>query len=59
MIMTKNVIEKLSLIINIKAVTKVLYIKTVLKKIELSKQLFLLNLEGAEEVIIPKELSMD
>jgi hypothetical protein len=58
-IMTQSVIEKLTLLINLRAVYGVLYVKTVLKKIELTKQLFLLNLESAEEVLIPKDLSMD
>lgn len=35
------------------------YIESILKKIELVKDLFLMDLELGEEVIIPRELSME
>ena len=45
--------------INLKLINGPRYIESILKKIELVKDLFLMDLELGEEVIIPRELSMD
>jgi hypothetical protein len=47
------------MMINLKLIKGPRYIESILKKIELVKDLFLIDLELGEEVIIPKELSMD
>ena len=50
--------EKIKLVLNLKAVDRILYIKLLLKKIELAKSLFILEIEQGEEVYIPPELSI-
>lgn len=47
------------MMINMKLITGPRYIEAILKKFELVKDLFLMDLELGEEVIIPKELSQD
>lgn len=51
--------EKIKLVLNLKAVNKVLYIKLLLKKIDLAKSLFILEIEQGEEVFIPPEISIN
>jgi len=51
--------ERIKLILNLKAVDKVLFIKLLLKKIELAKEIFILEIEQGQEVFIPAELSID
>jgi hypothetical protein len=45
------------MMINMKLITGPRFIETILKKLELVKELFLMDLEITEEVLIPKELS--
>ena len=47
------------MMINMKLITGPRFIETILKKLELVKELFLMDLEITEEVLIPKELSQD
>jgi hypothetical protein len=51
--------KKLSMIINLKMIHGYHYLKTALMKKEISRELFILSLEGTMEVFIPKDLSMD
>ena len=51
--------EKIKLVLNLKAVSKILYIKLLLKKIDLAKSLFILEIEQGEEVFIPPEISIN
>ena len=51
--------EKIKLVLNLKAADKILFIKLVLKKIELAKKLFVLEIEQGEEVFIPAEISIN
>ena len=41
------------------AVKGLLLVKTILKRIQLSKQLFMLEIEQGNEVFIPQDLSQD
>ena len=52
-------INKMKIILNIKAVQRSIYIKLLLYKIQLVKELFILDLETGLEVFIPEELSLD
>jgi hypothetical protein len=45
--------------INMKLINGPRFIESILKKIELVKDLFLMDLELGDEVIIPRELSQD
>lgn len=47
------------MLINMKLITGPRLLESLLKKIELVKELFLMDLELGEEVIIPRELSQD
>ena len=49
----------LSMMINLKLINGPRYIEAILKKISLVKDLFQMDLELGEEVIIPSELSQD
>ena len=51
--------HKLSMIINLKLIHGIHYLKTVLKKKEISRELFILSMEDGSEVYIPKDLSQD
>lgn len=55
--MTRNlkelVIIKLNMVINLKILNGVLLLKTILKRIELSRDLFIQVVEGGQEVFIP------
>ena len=52
-------IHNLSLLVGMKAVSGVDYILCLLKRIDLAKQLFVLDIEEGTEVFIPKELRTD
>mmetsp|Transcript_31393 Transcript_31393/g.48009 ORF Transcript_31393/g.48009 Transcript_31393/m.48009 type:complete len:123 (-) Transcript_31393:1419-1787(-) len=52
-------INKLKIILNIRAIQRSLYIRILLYKIGLVRRLFILDLETGLEVFIPQELSMD
>ena len=47
------------LLINMKAICGILYIKAIIKRVELSKYLFIHEIEQGQEVYIPQELSQD
>ena len=51
--------DRLKLILNIKAVKKELFAMVLLKVIELERKLFILEMEQGSEVFIPKLLSQD
>ena len=61
--MKKNVWEilfwKLKMVINLKAVSGLCYIMVALKKIDIVKKIFIVEIEDGNEVYIPKELSQD
>ena len=44
---------------NLRAVKNVTFLKVILKKIRLAKELFLIDIEQGHESFIPKELSQD
>ena len=50
---------KIKFIIGVGGLNDIFLIKAVLKKIEITKQSFVLDLEQAREVFIPHELSCD
>jgi len=52
-------INKLKILLNIKAVSRSIYIKILLYKIELVKELFIVELETGLEVFIPPELAIE
>ena len=49
----------MQLIVSLRAVKKIDFIKFNLKKIELAKEIFVRAVEQGSEVLIPKELSQD
>ena len=49
--------EKLNLIINFRAVRGLTFLKLLLKRLEMAKELFVLNIEQGDEVYIMKDLS--
>jgi hypothetical protein len=51
--------EKLNLILNFRAVRGLTFLKLLLKRIEMAKEVFVLNIEQGEEVFIMKDLSQD
>lgn len=54
----QGIVEKLNLLINLKAMHGVMYIKVVLKLIQLNKIKFISEIEEGLEVYIPSKLSM-
>ena len=50
---------KIKLICDMKAVSKIYYIKFTLKRIELAKKLFVGEIEQGMETLIPQELSQN
>ena len=51
--------SNLKLLINVKAISGVLYLKALIKRVELAKVLFVHEIEYGSEVFIPNELSQD
>ena len=47
----------LNMMINMKLINGPRYIESILKKLEIVKEIFLMDLELGEEVLIPRELS--
>ena len=56
---TEDQIEKINLILSLKAVQDEAYLKIVLQRIEFARKIFIMNIELGLEVLIPKLLSMD
>lgn len=54
-----SVIHQLNIILGLKAVQKMAYVNFTLKKIELQKNLFLIDIEQGQEVFVPKDLSQN
>ena len=54
-----TILSNLRLLINVKAICGVLYIKALIKRTELAKYLFVHEIEYGGEVYIPNELSQD
>lgn len=52
-------LNKLNLLIKIKAVRDEVYIRIIIKRIEISKEIFLMNIELGLETYIPRELSQE
>ena len=50
-------IKKLLVLQGLKIVEKIVYVSVALQRIQLSKALFLLDIEEGSEVLIPKDLS--
>ena len=53
------ILNKINLILSLRAVTGLVYLKVMLEKIQLARQLFIADMQEGGEVYIPKELSMD
>ena len=51
--------KKLTMLINLKAVHKMLYIKVKLKVISLSKEIFILNINLGNKIYVPKEININ
>lgn len=56
---TEEHIEKINLILSLKAVHDEAYLRIVLQRIEFARKIFIMNIEIGLEVLIPKLLSMD
>ena len=54
-----EMVNKLNLLIQLKAVRDEVYIRIILKRIEISKEIFLMNIELGLETFIPKVLAQD
>ena len=54
-----RILENVRLLINIKAISGILYVKTLIKRVELAKYLFVFEVEYGQEVYIPHELNQD
>ena len=52
-------IMKLNMVLNMRAVQGVLMLKTILRRINVSRELFILRLEYGDDVFIPKDMSYD
>ena len=50
---------KIKFMLGVGGLTDIFYLKAVIRKIELQKQMFVLELEQGQEVYIPNELSCD
>jgi len=59
----KNVLNakllKVKFMLGVGGLMDIFYLKSVIKKIQLKKQLFVLELEQGQEVFIPNELSVE
>ena len=55
----KTILNNIKLLINMKAICGILYIKALIHRQELSKYLFIHEIEQGQEVYIPIELSQD
>lgn len=51
--------DRIRLLMDSRLIGGVVFLKTLLKRIELAKELFMLDLEKGDEVLIPPELSQD
>ena len=51
--------NKCKILINFKAIKQVLYIKAALMKIQVAKELFVLEIEQGHEAYVPPELTVD
>mmetsp|Transcript_14114 Transcript_14114/g.21992 ORF Transcript_14114/g.21992 Transcript_14114/m.21992 type:complete len:146 (-) Transcript_14114:533-970(-) len=51
--------NKINLVIGLKAIRGLVFLRVLLKKIELARELFLMDIEEGLEVFIPKDLSQD
>lgn len=54
-----RILHNIKLLINMKAICGVLFIKSLIKREELAKYLFVNEIEDGQEVYIPQELSQD
>ena len=55
----KMMTSQLNLVMNFKMITGVVYLKAILKKIQLARDLLVLDVETGKEAMIPKLLSQD
>ena len=53
------IFRKINLVINMKAISGVIFLRALLKKIDLARDLFIMDIEEGQEVFIPKDLSVD
>jgi hypothetical protein len=51
---TEEQVDKINLVLSLKAVQHEAYIKMILKRIELARKIFIMNIEIGLEVLIPK-----
>ena len=54
-----TILSNIKMLINMKAISGVLYLKALIKRVELAKFLFVHEIEYGKEVFIPNELSQD
>jgi hypothetical protein len=52
-------LQKLNLLIQFKAIHGEIYIRTIIKRINVAKEIFIMNIELGLETFIPKVLSQD
>ena len=55
----REILLKLKMTLGIKAISGILYVEALIKKIELVKQILIYDVEQGNESFIPKELSQD
>lgn len=55
----EKTIIKLNMVIKLRAINGIAYLRCLLRKIQIAKELFILEIEQGAEVFIPKELSQD
>ena len=54
-----NLYSKCKILINFKAIKNELYIKAALMKLQVAKELFVLDIEQGSEAYVPPELTVD
>ena len=56
---TEETIDKINHVLSLKAVHDEAYLRMVLQRIHLARQIFIMNIEIGLEILIPKHLGMD
>jgi hypothetical protein len=55
--MLEMILEKIKIVLNLKAVSGILYVDLVLRKLKVERDLFILEIEQGIEVFIPNSIS--
>lgn len=58
-IQNELILQKMCLVVCLRLVNGPLFLRVLLKKIEVKKKMFVYNIERGQEVFIPRELSQD